>query len=69
MPEIHDLIEKLDFDQLHDDAVAQERIGECPSCEFHGDTAPKLLCWCGVCLKYCHSDYSHELLDLSDRLP
>lgn len=57
-------MERLDFDQLHDDAVANERYGECPSCEFNGNTEPRLLCWCGVCLKYCHNDYFHEDLPL-----
>lgn len=62
-------LERLNFDQLHDEAVAKERYGECPSCEFDGDTTPKLLCWCGVCLKYCHDNYVHEPIDLSDNLP
>ena len=53
-------LDKLDFDALMDDAEKNERYGECPLCEFDGDTEPKYLCWCGVCLKYHHDDYFHE---------
>ena len=56
-------LEKLDFDRLHDEAVEAERYGVCPTCEFNGDTDEKLLCWCGVCFKYCHDDYFHEPID------
>ena len=50
---------RLDFVALHDEAVRENRYGECPSCEG----ANMLLCWCGVCLKYCHNDYCHEPFD------
>lgn len=48
-------MEKLDFDKLYDEAEEAGRIGICPICEEE-----HVLCWCGVCLKYCHDDYSHE---------
>lgn len=49
-------LEKLDFERLYDEAEKAGRVGECPLCETPG----LLLCWCGVCLKYCHGDYFHE---------
>ena len=56
----------LDFDALHDDAMAHNRVGECPMCESIID---RVLCWCGVCLKYCHDRYSHEPMDPEPDLP
>lgn len=48
-------IEKLDFDTLYDEAEKAGRIGMCSNCgEEH------VLCWCGICFKYCHDDYFHE---------
>ena len=62
-------LEKLDFDKLYDEAVAAERYGICPLCEFDGDTSEKVLCWCGVCLKYHHDDYFHEPIEPDPILP
>lgn len=46
---------KLDIDTLYAEAEAAGREGECALCEeWH------MLCWCGVCFKYCHDDYAHE---------
>lgn len=46
---------KIDFDALYEEAEAMGREGECPECgEVH------MLCWCGLCLKYCHDDYEHS---------
>ena len=62
-------VPKLDIDKLYDEAEAAGRIGECPLCEFDGDTSEKVLCWCGVCFKYHHDDYFHELMDSDQMLP
>lgn len=51
-------LEKLDFDALYEEAKRANRFGMCPICEEE-----HMLCWCGVCLKYCHDDYFHELID------
>ena len=60
-------IDRLDFDALHDDAVANERYGECQSCD---DGEERLLCFCGVCFKYCHDPYFHEMFfDSEDFYP
>jgi hypothetical protein len=54
-------MDKLDFDALYDDAEAAGRFWECPLCAEEGDYEPKALCWCGVCLKYHHNDFFHEV--------
>lgn len=46
---------KLDFDALYEEAEQAKRFGECALCgEEH------VLCFCGVCFKYCHDDYEHN---------
>ena len=40
-------------------AEAAGRFGICPGC---GDKEEHVLCWCGICFKYCHGDYLHEAL-------
>jgi hypothetical protein len=67
-------MQKLDFDALYEEAEAAEREGICPYCEDDAfedgePVEPRLLCWCGVCLKYHHDDYSHEpMLDPDEML-
>ena len=51
-------IEKLDFNALYEEAEKENRFGLCPICEEE-----HMLCWCGVCFKYCHNDYCHEPID------
>lgn len=48
-------VQKLDFDKLYEEAEKKGRFGTCLYCE-----EDHMLCWCGVCFKYCHSDYFHE---------
>lgn len=59
LAEVEVKLEKLNFDELYAEAEAAQRIGECPICEGQ----ERLLCFCGVCLKYCHNDYHHEDMD------
>jgi hypothetical protein len=47
-------IDKLDIDQLYDEAEMAGRFGVCSSCDEE-----HVLCFCGVCFKYCHDDYMH----------
>lgn len=53
-------LQKLDFEKLYNEAASESRIGICNSCEEE-----RVLCWCGVCFKYCHNDYFHEELSWS----
>ena len=48
-------MDKLDIDALYDEAEAAGRFGVCLCCEEE-----HVLCFCGLCFKYCHSDYEHE---------
>lgn len=53
---------KLDIDALYDEAEAAGRFGVCANCDEE-----HVLCFCGVCFKYCHDDYAHaEMLDPMD---
>lgn len=54
------MLSKINFDLLHDECIKAGRIGICPHCEFNGLLEERILCWCGVCLKYHHDDYFHE---------
>ena len=54
------MLNKINFDSLYDECVKAGRIGICPHCEFDGLLEERVLCWCGVCLKYHHDDYFHE---------
>lgn len=51
----HVSIVKLDIDALYNEAEAAGRYGPCAWCEEE-----HVLCWCGLCFKYCHDDYEHE---------
>lgn len=62
-------LEKLDIDKLYDEAEAAKRFGVCPLCEFDGDGSERVLCWCGVCFKYHHDDYYHEVMIDNEMLP
>ena len=57
------MLEKLNIDKLYEEAEAAGRFGECTNCgEEH------VLCFCGVCFKYCHDDYEHAESTYPDEL-
>ena len=57
------MLDKLDIDTLYQEAEAAGRFGECANCgEEH------VLCFCGVCFKYCHDDYEHNEFSYPDEL-
>lgn len=49
------MLDKLDIDALYDEAEKAGRFGVCASCDEE-----HVICWCGLCFKYCHSSYEHE---------
>lgn len=49
---------KLDIDAMYTAAEAKNQIGICAICEEE-----HVLCDCGVCFKYCHSDYACDYPD------
>lgn len=58
------MFSKLDIDKLYDDSEARGLFDSCPTCcdASEGRCGPHVLCWiCGVCFKYCHDDYFHEM--------
>jgi hypothetical protein len=56
-------MDKLDIDALYDESERAGRYGECAECgEEH------VLCFCGVCFKYCHDDYQHADMTFLDDL-
>lgn len=62
-------MEKIDFDKLYDECEKAGRIGIFPMCEEYAfengePVEERVLCWCGVCIKYHHDDYYHEELSV-----
>jgi len=67
-------LQEIDFDKLYDESEKAGRIGICPRCEEDAfedgvQVEERVLCWCGVCLKYHHDDYSHEELNIDQGGP
>ena len=54
---VSDRFPKLDIDALYDESERRGISGECLTCNNE-----HVLCWvCGVCFKYCHDDWYHEI--------